>query len=380
MAATPPFPPLRDHFLREGLLLPARNPALFARVMALTVAETALKVYLVMLLLDVAQDVIIVAVVAAYYLTLGAAVRAITTSAAVATCGVDNETDAPTFRQVVAKALYGGGGVTVATAIHVQILAIACELGAAALAFLAVLLVSYTRTLLLLDLVLLVVLIVSIARLYIHVVLSVALVLSASEPGRHHLTAGAALRRAWVLTAEKAGNAVICVLADTVLAAVTSPRQWHTTTPSGEPLELVRLLISCAGRVLSVCAVTAYYYDCRRRVQEPPAERQLIATGKEWLISLSILCSNKFQEILQGRCSVRRMLATLRAHLKRWSIWMVVFVSNNPWVASVAVLCAGGLITEGPPAIFYQNSLVSYRNFLRRKYHIYPANNCVGRG
>ena len=54
-------------------------------------------------------------------------------------------------------------------------------------------------------------------------------------------------------------------------------------------------------------------------------------------------------------------------------------LSTHPWVPIIAAVCASRLIAEGPPSIVYRNGLVSYRNLLRQKYHIYPKG-CVDSG
>lgn len=90
----------------------------------------------------------------------------------------------------------------------------------------------------------------AIARQYLGVVLSVAVAVSASEPGCHR---GAAVRRAWALTAENADQAVVLVLANGVLAAVVSPVR---TTASREALDLGYLV---------VCVVAVCYYECTHK-------------------------------------------------------------------------------------------------------------------
>lgn len=103
--------------------------------------------------------------------------------------------------------------------------------------------------------------------------------------------------------------------------------------------------------------------------------------GKEWLNSLTIRCRDKHQKILQGRFrfSMRPMLATLLARLQCLCIWMLALASIHPWYASIGVVCVSRLIAAGPPSIVYRrNGIVSYRNYLRHKYHIYP-NGCVDR-
>lgn len=125
---------------------------------------------------------------------------------------------------------------------------------------------------------LLILLAAALARFYLGVVLSVAVAVSASEPGCHR---GAAVRKAWTLAAENADQAVVLVLANGFLAAVVSP--WRTTASRGA-LDLGYLLVSGTARVLAVCAVTVWYNECTHRAQQgPPAQHLPIETGTHWL-------------------------------------------------------------------------------------------------
>ena len=122
---------------------------------------------------------------------------------------------------------------------------------------------------------------------------------------------------------------------------------------------------------------THWYYQCSWTIHNIELAWLLCAIDrKEWINSR---CLNKLQEILQGRFSICHMEATLLARLQWLCTWTLAFVSTHPWVPIIAVVCASRLIAEGPPSIVYRNGLVSYRNLLRQKYHIYPKG-CVDSG
>jgi len=94
-------------------------------------------------------------------------------------------------------------------------------------------------------------------------------------------------------------------------------------------------------------------------------------SGKEWFGSCASQCSSFLRDIVQGRSSMRQVLATMQTKIRCWSVGMLSFVSGHPLELYVlaAVTCAWlATPTESIPTIFGQNCLLSYRSSLRSTY------------
>lgn len=94
-------------------------------------------------------------------------------------------------------------------------------------------------------------------------------------------------------------------------------------------------------------------------------------SGKEWFGSCASQCFRSVRDIVQGRRSMREVLATTKTKIRCWSLGLLSFVSRYCLELSVlvAVTCAWlATPTESIPSVFGQNSLLLYRSSLRSTY------------
>uniref|UniRef100_A0ACD5ZZK5 Uncharacterized protein n=1 Tax=Avena sativa TaxID=4498 RepID=A0ACD5ZZK5_AVESA len=297
-AVTRPPPPGFFAFLKHGFLLPARHRGLFLPLLALTAALAAglllanslavqplatavlldanaisrahrdsaaypglvrtLKSDLRRLLLDVGAC-LLAAVVA------GSAIKIATVFAAVAAfSGTERPTVSAVLRSARGNLL--GPFLTIAFG---YVLEVACAAAIVALALLMVYLLEYSVLLLFLDLLL--VLLASLFLVYLTVVCTVAVVVSAAEPGPRGV---AAVSRAWRLMERKNAQAVLYLVATCALGAAVSPvytlalRWWQQLPGSGVAAGVAYVVLLGAVEVFSVAAVTAYYFECRESKEE----------------------------------------------------------------------------------------------------------------
>ncbi|TVU42147.1 hypothetical protein EJB05_08539, partial [Eragrostis curvula] len=301
----PRQPPGFFSFLGHGALLPARNRGLFLPLLALTAglaaalllgnalavqplaaavlvdadgisrADPASAAYRDLVrsleahvrgLLLAAGACLLAAVVA------GSAIKVATVFAAVAAFSSSSVSGgAATTAGAALEKAKGNVWGAVLTVAFGYVLEAACAGAIAALAVLGVVLLDYSLLLLFLDALL--VLLASLFLVYLTVVCSVAVVVSAAEGGSGRRGA-AAVSRAWRLMRGRAAQAALYVVATCALGALVSPmytlavRWWPRSAAAGVAAGVAYVLLLGAVEVFSVAAVTAYYFECRESKEE----------------------------------------------------------------------------------------------------------------
>ncbi|RLM62071.1 hypothetical protein C2845_PM14G06660 [Panicum miliaceum] len=288
-------------FLKHGAVVPARNAALFAPLLALMAAlaaalllgnalavqplaaavlldadaisradpETAAYRNLVRALrhdirslLLAAGGCLLGAVVA------GSAIKITTVFAAVAAFPSASSSGGATVAAAAAAAKGNLWGPVLTIAFGYA-LELACAASVVALAVLAVVLLDYSLLLLFLDALL--VLLASLFLVYLTVVCAVAVVVSAAEPGRR---GAGAVSRGWRLMRGRGAQAALYVVATFALGAAVSPvytlalRWWPRSAAGGAAAGAAYVLLLGAVEVFSTAAVTAYYFECRESTEE----------------------------------------------------------------------------------------------------------------
>ncbi|PUZ50775.1 hypothetical protein GQ55_6G086800 [Panicum hallii var. hallii] len=289
-------------FLKHGAVVPARNAALFAPLLALTAAlaaalllgnalavqplaaavlldadaisradpETAAYRNLVRALrhdlrslLLAAGGCLLGAVVA------GSAIKITTVFAAVSAFPSSSSSSGGATVAAAAGAAKGNLWGPVLTIAFGYVLELACAASIVALAVLAVALLDYSLLFLFLDALL--VLLASLFLVYLTVVCAVAVVVSAAEPGRR---GAGAVSRAWRLMRGRGAQAALYVVATFALGAAVSPvytlalRWWPRSAAGGAAAGAAYVLLLGAVEVFSTAAVTAYYFECRESTEE----------------------------------------------------------------------------------------------------------------
>lgn len=299
-------------FLKHGAVLPARNGALFAPLLALTAtlaaalllgnalavqplaaaalldasaiggtdpASAAYRRLVRALHSDIRRLLLAAGLCLLGAVVAGSAIKIATVFAAVAAfpSTTTSSSSAPSSsadrRAAVAAAAVGAakGNIwgPVLTVAFGYVLEVALAAAILALGALAVMLIDYS--LILLFLAMLAALLASLFLVYLTVVCAVAVVVSAAEPGRR---GAAAVSRAWRLMRGRGAQAVLYLLATWALAAAVSPvytlalRWWPRSAVGGVAAGVAYVLLLGAVEVFSTAAVTAYYFECRERVDE----------------------------------------------------------------------------------------------------------------
>uniref|UniRef100_A0ACD5Y3P9 Uncharacterized protein n=1 Tax=Avena sativa TaxID=4498 RepID=A0ACD5Y3P9_AVESA len=282
------------NFLKEGLLLPSRNRRLFTAVCALILASTTLlkttepgKPDFAKLLREIKNDTKELLLVGAGYPLFAFVVRSVVQIvvlfAAVSTYSGDDRQRATTFGALLGKAKAQIKGPlltlafvyvleTVSSSVYVVLVTLMTSL-------LGVLTVKqYLVTLLVASLLLLtLILTASVCIVYFSFLCSFSLAVAVAEPGRH---GAAALAKAWRLVKGKKRQVVLYEAVTGVLAAAVSPVGTLAKEYAGNSVALGLLLGSVYAvllallKLLSVCAMTVFYYESREDM-----DSQLGATG-----------------------------------------------------------------------------------------------------
>ncbi|RLN04419.1 hypothetical protein C2845_PM13G07800 [Panicum miliaceum] len=298
-AARPQQQPGFFTFLKHGAVVPARNAALFAPLLALTAAlAAALLLGNALAVQPLAAAVLLDAdaigradpATAAYRdlvralrhdlrslllaaggcllgaVVAGSAIKIATVFAAVAGFPSSSSGGATVAAVAAAKGNLWGPVLTIAFGYALEL---ACAAAIVALAVLSVALLDYSLPLLFLDALL--VLLASLFLVYLTVVCAVAVVVSAAEPGRR---GAGAVSRAWRLMRGRGAQAALYVVATCALGAAVSPvytlalRWWPWSAAGGAAAGAAYVLLLGAVEVFSTAAVTAYYFECRESAEE----------------------------------------------------------------------------------------------------------------
>jgi hypothetical protein len=293
MATTQSSTPSFFNFLKEGVLLPARNRRLFVAVFALVAASTTLLLLgqelavqpitdklnldtkalngtvpgspefaqLIQEMQDDTRNLMLV--IAAYLLfavIVGSIIRIIVLFAAVTTYSGELHS----FGELLSKAKsqLKGPLVTLAFLYALEILYVA--LLAAMGALFVLLMVKHYFALLYVESAVL--LLAFIFLIYFSFLCSLSVVVSVAETGCH---GAGAIGRAWRLMKDKKRRALLFISVTGALATVVSPVHALAKTcalsnmASGLLLGLLYAVLLAAVELFAVCAMTAFYYDCK---------------------------------------------------------------------------------------------------------------------
>jgi len=301
------------NFLKEGLLLPAQNPTLFAAVFAIIVASTSLLLlghslavkplldeisidtkalnstdprspdfmHLIQEIQVDARDLMITsAVYLLVSLIIGWVIRIIVLFAAVATYSGELQ---HTFASLLGKAkaqLKGPILITLAFVCALEIAYLALVAAMAGLVFFLMI----KRYLALLFVCALLFIIASIFSVYFSFICSLSIVVAVAEPGCH---GAGAVGRAWWLMKGKLLRAVLFILVTVVLAAAFRPvytlakRCAVSNMASGLLLGLLYTTLMAAVQVFASCAMTAFYYECKGSTEALAKEYIQLSTEEQ---------------------------------------------------------------------------------------------------
>ncbi|CAL4992730.1 unnamed protein product [Urochloa decumbens] len=292
-STTSPF-----NFLKEGLLLPSQNRRLFAAIFTIYVASyslflvayeigfqpLALKVlrdiytltstnprspvygYLLRKLHDDNHKLLLASVA---YLLLAIVIGSVIQLSAVFAAVTTYSGEVHTFGTLLGKARAQLKG-PVFTLAFVYALVIAAVSLLSVLAALLVFL-AFNRHFELLLAGSLVLLVAYALYFYLCFVCSLGVVVAVAEPGR---CGAGAVGRAWQLVV-KGGQrrAILLMTVTSALIAVVSPFYWLTKICSVSGALLLGFLytvLMAAVDLFGVCALTAFYYECKERADQPP--------------------------------------------------------------------------------------------------------------
>ncbi|GJN36785.1 hypothetical protein PR202_gb25681 [Eleusine coracana subsp. coracana] len=212
----------------------------------------------------------------------GSAIKIATVFAAVAAFSSSSpHSTTTTFSSAMGKAKDNVWGPVITIAFSF-VIEIACAVAILAMALFAIVLIDYSLLLLFLDALL--VLLASLALVYLAVVCAVAVVVSAAEPGGAR--GAGAVARAWRLMRGKGAQAAAYVIATCALGAAVSPvytlatRWWTRNEIIGAAAGVAYVLLLGAVEVVSVVAVTAYYFECREAKEE---EEEIMAAHHRYI-------------------------------------------------------------------------------------------------
>ncbi|CAL4924015.1 unnamed protein product [Urochloa decumbens] len=308
MAATRSTSPSSFNFLKEGLLLPTHNRRLFAAVFAITVASTYVLLlgnYLALqpltdeiridtnalnstdpsspeflrLIQEIQDDTRDLLIASAAYLLVavmvGWVIKIAVLFAAVTTYSDEMHTFASLLGRV--KAHLKGPLLTLAfvSALGIAYVALVTAMGGL-LAFLVV-----KQYLALVFIGALLVVVASIFLVYFSFVCSLSIVVAVAEPGCH---GAGAVGRAWRMMKGKLLRAVLFVVVTVVLSAALWPVYNLAKTcaasnvAAGLLLGFLYAVLMAAVQVFGVCAMTAFYYECKRRTEASATQYSKVST------------------------------------------------------------------------------------------------------
>ncbi|CAN6363114.1 unnamed protein product [Urochloa humidicola] len=293
-STTSPF-----NFLKEGLLLPCQNRRLFAAIFAIYVASYSLflvayEIGFQPLALEVLRDIytltstdprspvygyllrklhddnrhllLAITVYLLLAIVVGSVIQLVAVFAAVTTY---SGAEVHTFGTLLGKARAQLKG-PVLTLAFVYALVIAAVTLLSALAALLVFF-AFNRHFGLLLAGSLVILVAYALYFYLCFVCSLSVVVAVAEPGR---CGAGAVGRAWQLVKGGQRRAMLLMTVTGVLVAVFSPLYWLTKICSVSGALLLGFLytvLMAAVDLFGVCALTAFYYDCKGRADDDQA-------------------------------------------------------------------------------------------------------------
>ncbi|CAL4940815.1 unnamed protein product [Urochloa decumbens] len=309
MAATRSTSPSFFNFLKEGLLLPTHNRRLFAAVFAITVASTSLLLlgnYLALqpltdeiridtnalnstdpsspeflhLIQEIQDDTRDLLIASAVYLLVavmvGWVIKILVLFAAVTTYSDEMHTFASLLGKV--KAHLKGPMLTLAfvSALGIAYVALVTAMGGV-LAFLMV----KQQYLALVFIGALLIIVASIFLVYFSFVCSLSIVVAVAEPGCH---GAGAVGRAWRMMKGKLLRAVLFIVVTVVLSAAFWPVYNLAKTcavsnmAAGLLLGFLYTVMMATVQVFGVCAMTAFYYECKRRTEASATQYSKVST------------------------------------------------------------------------------------------------------
>ncbi|CAN6179821.1 unnamed protein product [Urochloa humidicola] len=307
MATSPSF----FNFLKEGLLLPTRNRRLFAAVFAIIVDSTSLLnlgsyitvqpltdqisidthalnstdpsspefIHLIQEIQDDTRDILITSVVSLLVTTIiSSAIRIVALFAAVTTYSGEMHTFASLLGKV--KAEMKGPVLTLAFVYAVEIAYVALVTAMGGL--LAFLMVKRYLALVFIGAVL--VIVAFIFLVYFSFVCSLSIVVAVAEPGCH---GAGAVGRAWRMMKGKLMRALLFVVVTVVLSAALWPVYNVAKTcaasnmAAGLLLGFLYAVLMAAVQVFGVCAMTAFYYECKGSTDQASATGYINVSTKE---------------------------------------------------------------------------------------------------
>ncbi|XP_062193168.1 uncharacterized protein LOC133896585 [Phragmites australis] len=299
------------NFLKEGVLLPTRNRSLFAVVFALIVASTSVLLLgndlavqpladevsldvkalnstdpssldYARLLQEIQDDTRHLLFTGAAYLLfaviVGSAIRIVILFAAVLTYSGELHT----FGSLLDKAKTQLKG-PVLTLAFVYALEIAYVALLAALAALFVFLI-FNQYFVLLLVESLLLLVAFIFLVYFSFLCSLSVVVAVAQPGCH---GAGAVGRAWRLVKDKKRRALLFLAVTGVLTAAVSPVHALakscaiSSMASGLLLGFLYTILMAAVELFSVCAMTAFYFECKGSTEASATEYAKLSTQEQ---------------------------------------------------------------------------------------------------
>ncbi|CAN6217029.1 unnamed protein product [Urochloa humidicola] len=293
MATTQSTSPSFFNFLKEGLLLPTRNRRLFAAVFAIIVASTSLLslgsyitvqpltdqiridtnalnstdpsspefVHLIQQIQDDTRDILITSMVSLLLTTIiSSVIHIVALFAAVTTYSGEMHTLASLLGKVKAK--LKGPILTLAFVYVLEIAYIALVMAMGGL--LAFLMVKQYLALVFIAAMLIIVSF--IFFVYFSFVCSLSIVVAVAEPGCH---GAGAVGRAWRMMKGKLLRALLFIVVTVVLSAALWPVYnvakacAVSNMAAGLLLGFLYTVLMAAVQVFGVCAMTAFYYECK---------------------------------------------------------------------------------------------------------------------
>ncbi|WVZ62306.1 hypothetical protein U9M48_012070 [Paspalum notatum var. saurae] len=313
-SSTPSF----FNFLKEGLLLPARNPRLFVALFSIIVASSSVLLlgnelafqhladeihhdvkalnstnpstqtqeYL-HLLQEIKHDTRELLLTGAAYLLLavvvGSAIRVIVLFAAVRTYSGEQHTFGSLLSEV--RRHLKGPLLTLAFVIALQAVYVALF---AAIAVFSYHLKSNQNQYLMLFFALLLLLVIaflSVYLVYFSILCAVAVVVAVAEPGCH---GAGAVGRARRLMKGKLRRAILFVAVTCVLSFAIHPVYRHAkrsveiNMASGWLLGFVYTVLAAAVQLFADCAMTAFYYECKASTEASAMQYTMVATKEQF--------------------------------------------------------------------------------------------------
>ncbi|TKW31531.1 hypothetical protein SEVIR_2G111900v4 [Setaria viridis] len=307
-SSTPSF----FNFLKEGLLLPTHNRRLFAAVFAIIVASSSLLLLgndlavqpisdeiridamalngtdpsspeFLHLIQEIQEDTRKLLITGAVYLlvavVIGSLIRILLQFAAVATYSGELHTFASLLGK--AKAQLKGPLLTLAFVYALEIAYTAFLTVMAGILLTFVVVIKQYLALVFVGALLAIVAVVFLV--YFFFVCSLSIIVAVAEPGCH---GAGAVGRAWRLMKGKLLRAVVFILVTVVLAAAIWPVYNLAKTcalsnmASGLLLGFLYTILMAAVQVFEVCAMTAFYYECKEST-EASATKYIKVSTKE---------------------------------------------------------------------------------------------------